>query len=162
MRGLGGLLADEGVDATVFCYPGQQIKYLNQRLHGIFSAEYQPRNIVVQCGGNDAEARPPHLVVSEYDELVKELKRMCPHSNIILNQIPARGLNPKILENIAKINTYLNNRGKRGDGVFFNNPCPIDRQLFKSDLVHFNAKGMCFFARKLSTYLVNFHWCLQK
>ena len=71
MRGLGGLLADEGVDATVYCYPGQQIQYIQQRLHGIFSAEYQPRNIVVQCGGNDAEARPPHLVVREYDELVK-------------------------------------------------------------------------------------------
>ena len=47
---------------------------------------------------------------------------MCLHSNIILNQIPVRGSDPKILEHIiAKINTYLNNRGKRGDNVFFNN-----------------------------------------
>ena len=90
VRGLGGLLADEGVDATVYCYPGQQIQHIKQRLHGIFSAEYQPRNIVVQCGGNDAETRPPHLVVREYDELVKELKRMRPHSNIILRVGTAR------------------------------------------------------------------------
>ena len=26
---------------------------------------------MVQCGGNDAETRPPHLVVREYDELVR-------------------------------------------------------------------------------------------
>ena len=31
----------------------------------------------------------------------------------------------------------------------------IDRQHLKTDLVHFNAKGKYFFARKLSNCLVN-------
>ena len=71
VRGLGSLLADKGADVTVYCYPGRQIRCIKERLSGIFSAEYQPINIVVHCGGNAAEARPPHLVVREYDEFEK-------------------------------------------------------------------------------------------
>ena len=71
VRGLGSLLADKGADATVYCYPGRLIRCIKECLSGIFSAEYHPRNIVVHCGGNDAEARPPHLVVREYNELEK-------------------------------------------------------------------------------------------
>ena len=162
MRGLGSRLTRLGVDATCYTYPGQEIPYIRGRVQHIFSAAYQPRHIVVQCGGNDSESHPPQEVIKQYSKLIDEIRAVCPDSTITINRIPIRGKNQQTLINIAKINTYIGNRGKRSDRVVCGNFCPDNRRHFKRDLVHFNEEGSDLFARNMSTYLRNFRHRLQK
>ena len=126
-----------------------------------FTPRYQPQHVVVQCGVNDATTRPPHQVVREYDRLVNEVRRACPETTITLNLIPPRGSDDTILENIAKINTYISNRGERGDHLVSCDPCPRDSAHFKRDLTHFNETGIHIFASRLAAHIQNCRVCLQ-
>ena len=160
VRGVSGHLAEKGISATVYAYPGHELSYIRKRISIIFTPRYQPQHVVVQCGGNDA-TRPPHRVVREYDRLVTEVRRACPETTITLNLIPPRGSNDTILENIAKINTYISNRGKRGDRLVSCDPRPRDSAHFKRDLTHFNETGIHIFASRLAAHIPNLRVCLQ-
>ena len=159
MRGVGSRLVERGVDATVYTYPGLELPHIQKSVINIFTPEYQPSHVVIQCGGNDASIRPPHQVVREYERLVRTLEDVCPESTITLGLIPPRGTDPIIIDNIAKINTYISNRGKRGDRVVFCNSCPSDSQHFKRDLIHFNETGTNIFTDRLATHILNFQAC---
>ena len=161
MQGVSGHLAEKGISATVYAYPGHELPYIRKRISKIFTPRYQPHHVVVQCGGNDAATRPLHQVVREYDRLVNEVRRACPETTITLNLIPPRGSDDTILENIAKINTYISNRGKRGDRLVSCDPCPCDSAYSKMDLTHFNETGIHIFASRLAAHIQNFRVCLQ-
>ena len=128
VRGVGSRLVEQGVDATVYTYPGLELPHIQKSVINIFTHEYQPSHVIIQCGGNDAETRPPHQVVREYERLVRTLEDVCPESTITLGLIPPRGTDPISIATIAKINTYISNRGKHGDRVVFCNACPSDSQ----------------------------------
>ena len=150
VRGVGSRLVERGVDATVYTYPGLELPHIQKSVINIFTPEYQPSHVIIQCGGNDAATRPPHQVVREYERLVRTLEDVCPESTITI------GL---IIDNIAKINTYISNRGKHGDRVVFCNACPSDSQHFKRDLIHFNETGTNIFTDRLATHILNFQAC---
>ena len=162
VRGLGARLSDMETDATCYTYPGQEIPHIRERISHIFSADYQPSHVIIQCGGNDADRHPPHQVVREYAQLVKEVRQICPQATISFSNIPKRRTDELTLVNISKISAYISNRGKRGDGFFSVNLCPSDRRHFSKDLIHFNDVGSDLFARNLATYCQNFHHRLQK
>ena len=54
------------------------------------------------------------------------------------------------------VNTFLRNRGKRGDGVKYIDLCPHFPAQFKRDRVHFSKSGSSDYADKLSCHLINF------
>ena len=155
VRSASGHLAEKGISATVYAYPGHELPYIRKRISKIFTPRYQPQHVVVQCGGNDATTRPPHQVVREYDRLVNEVRRVCPETTITLNLIPPRG------SDIAKINTYISSRGKRDDRLVNCDPCPRDSAHFKRDLTHFNETGIHIFASRLAAHIQNLRVCLQ-
>ena len=159
VRGVGSRLVERGVDATVYTYPGLELPHIQKSVINIFTPEYQPSHVIIPCGGNDAATCPPHQVVREYERLVRTLEDVCPESTITLGLIPPRGTDPIIIGNIAKINTYISNRGKHGDRVVFCNACPSDRQHFKRDLIHFNETGTNIFTDRLATHILNLQAC---
>ena len=145
----------------IYKYPGQELPQLQQNVLNIFTPAYQPADVIIQCGGNDAANRPTHKVVLEYDRLVNNVRKACPKSIITLGIIPPRGTDRTILENIAKVNTYITNRGNRGDGVVSSDLCPCDYQHYKTDLIHFNQTGTQIFACRLATHIASFRACPQ-
>lgn len=156
VRGQGAALQKEGVDAICYSYPGCEIPFIRSRVSSILSPRVQPKNIHLQCGGNDASSRDAHLVVKEYDALIREVKRCCPGATITTNTIPPRGSDERVLQRIQQINTYLRNRGKRGDDVNCIDVQPDFPRHFSPDKVHFSKTGKTLYARKLADYYVNF------
>ena len=83
----------------------------------------------------------PAAVVREYDHLISEVRQLAPNAHIYISAIPPRKGRAHILEDIAKVNTYLSNRGRRGDNVTCMHVCPTDFHHFCRDKVHFNDRG---------------------
>ena len=54
VRGVGSRLVERGVDATVYTYPGLELPHIQKSVINIFTHEYQPSHVIIQCGGNDA------------------------------------------------------------------------------------------------------------
>ena len=119
------------IDAMVYTYPGAPIPRLVGRLRHIINQDNS--NIVLQCGGNALEIASPAAVVREYDHLISEVRQLAPNAHIYISAIPPRKGRAHILEDIAKVNTYLSNRGRRGDDVTCIHVCPTDLHHFSRD-----------------------------
>lgn len=161
-RGLGSELIKHGVDATCVTYPGSHIMHIRSRVGHILDKTRQPNQVVLQCGGNDLEELPPHKVISQYDSLISDVRKQCTNATIVLSTVPYRSDNVDTWLKIDKLNTYLENRGKRGDGVTCVDVVPNSLHYFKRDLVHFNQSGIRFYGQRLAGCLKNFHWSHQR
>ena len=115
-----------------------------------------PTCVVLQCGGNDSERRSAEAVIQQYDALIDDVQYYCPTAHIVISKVPLRGNNTDISSKINEINKYLENRATRGDGVIFIDACPQSLSMFKKDLVHFNSRGMRFYAQSMCNNLTNF------
>ena len=157
VKGVGTHLNKRGINATTYCYPGADIPRVGRRLDTILPRHIKPSHVVLQMGGNDLEAHPPAQVVQQYDRLIHEVKRRCPKSTtVFVNRIPPRGHDGRVRQGINMVNTFLRNRGKRGDGVKYIDSCPHFPAQFKRDRVHFSKSGSSDYADKLSCHLINF------
>ena len=163
-RGLGTELCRNGVDAICYTYPGTTIPQIASRIPHLLpksmAKEYQ--EVVLQCGGNDAEEFCPSSVIKEYEQLIKRVRDQAPYARIHLSTIPLRRSYPNVLEKIAKINTYIKNRGKHNDNVDCIQVCPTNQQMFKNDKVHFNDEGKKMYGVNTARAIVNFHRTAQK
>ena len=157
VKGLGSQLAKFGYNVTTYAYPGRDIPYIRSRIPYIVPLHTPPRQIVLQCGGNDAENHEAGHATSQYECLLNEVKQHCPNARIIISTIPPRGNNAMALNNITSINTWLKHRADRGDGVHTIEACPVSPWLFKRDMVHFNSKGLVLYAKRLNSHIQNFH-----
>ena len=54
-----------------------------------------------------------------------------------------------VLNNINSVNSWLTYRAGRGDNVRTVKVCPQLTTSFKKDMVHFNGKGLTYYARRL-------------
>ena len=134
------LLREAGVNGYTVCYPGQYVPYIRSRIRNLLESE--PVDIVfLQCAGNDLERYPGHLVVLQYEMLIREVRLYAPNAEILIGSVPPRRRNPILLEKINKFNTYLSNRGKKQDGVTFVHAAPTEPEYFKRDNTHFNEHG---------------------
>ena len=118
-------------------------------------------SLVLQCGGNDAEHEPCHKVTREYDALIGEIQQRCPRASIMLSKIPPRKNNKGMLDNISRVNVYLQHRASEGDDVSIMDVCPQDPALYGTDLVHFNTKGCRVYAKLMHSELSHFTRCLN-
>ena len=130
---------------------------IRQRIRHIIPRDNPPPQIFLPAGGNDLEEHEPHLVIREYDRLIKEVKRVAPSSHVVIGRIPYRHFNKTLHENIDKVNMFLENRAKRGDDVSYVDACPaFPFHYVKHDLVHFNRKGNEIFGTRVACELINF------
>ena len=148
------------MDATSFCYPGCEIPLIMERISGIFSERYQPETVVLQCGGNDlANHRPTAQVVQQLDILVQEVRRCCPYSIIVVNKIPLRGHDERLLHEIALVNTFISNMAReKKNNNYCCDPSPKMFKYFSKDEVHFNHSGKQVYVYELAKFLTNFQW----
>ena len=155
VRGVATKLCNHNIDAMAYTYPGAPIPRLVGRLRHIINQDNS--NIVLQCGGNDLELASPAAVVREYDHLISEVRQLAP------NAIPPRKGRAHILEDIAKVNTYLSNRCRRGDDVTCMHVCPTDLHHFSRDKAHFNDRGRKAYGMAMASVLKrNFHMVQNK
>ena len=101
--------------------------------------------------------RAPFTDMEQYECLISEIQQYCPNVHIILSTIPPRGNNAMVLKNIDSVNTWLNYRTRRGDNVRTVKVCPQLTTSFKKDMVHFNGKGLAYYAKRLVGHIQNFH-----
>ena len=155
-RGLGTKLNALGTDVTCYTYTGSRIPEIRSRIPHLLPCDNQPRRVVLQLGGNDAELQPSSEVTKQYDSLIGEIQQRCPRASIILSKIPPRKKNKDVLKNISRVNAYLQHRATEGDDVSTFDICPHDPAMFRKDLVHFNAKGCRVYANQMHDKLSNF------
>ena len=86
---------------------------------------------------------------------MRDIRRICPQTKIIISSIPPRKNNRAINSKIRQVNDYLNDRGKRKDNVSFVDVVPTEPQYFTGKKVHFNDKGKSLFASGLKPFLTN-------
>ena len=156
VRGVSTHLLKRGIDNACYTYPGADIPCIRSRVNHVLPRNSNPRQIVLQVGGNDLERHAPHAVRRQYDSLISEVKRSCPKSSILLGRIPPRRHDGWTNNQIDKVNTYLEDRCKRGDDVHFVDSCPRFPMQFNRDRVHFSRSGCKVYADKLACSVINF------
>ena len=157
-RGLGTRLRKHGIDGTVFAYPGATIPHIRSRLKHILSPHQQPREIVLQCGGNDLESQAADKVTHQYNCLIEDVRKYCPKSIIITSKVPPRGRKPSTLRKIDSLNAHLANKSDRDTKITNLDVCPSMPVYFSRDQVHFNNRGANMYAKNFAQSLVNFSW----
>ena len=162
VNGLGQRMHKLGISATTFMYRGATVPVLQNRVKHILNSRNQPERIVLQCGGNVAERQPAAVVSARIETLVHDIKRLSPTSDILINKIPPRGCNRRVLNNIDRINSALDKRYQNDDAVRVIDVCPKAFDCYHKDLVHFNFKGSHVFATRLAEQLSNFAWWDRK
>ena len=151
VRGLAHRVSRQGFSATSFMYPGSELPVLRDRVPAIFSRNFKPNAVVLQCAGNDiANGHPVAQVVQQLDSLIHDIKIRCPDADIIVNKIPPRGHNHELLRNIEIVNNYISDMSKaKGSKVFSSDACPKSYRCYRKDEIHFNHKGKQLYAQEM-------------
>ena len=157
VRGVSSCLHKRDIDSTTYTYPGAEIPTIRSRINSVLPLGDRPRQVVLQVGGNDLENHRPDQVIKQYDGLIHQVKSRCSNSTTILvGKIPPRRQPGVVRDGINKVNTYLRNRGMKGDNVKFVDCCPSFPHQFKRDRVHFDKNGTSCYADKLACQIINF------
>ena len=155
-RGVGTKLVQQGIQATSYIYAGCEIPHIRERIPYIVPKTNNPTHVILQCGGNDAERRPAERVIAQYESLIEAVRRACPNAYISVSRIPPRRNNNTILNKIGQINAHLEQKCSGDQGLSFVDACPDSIYLYKRDLVHFNGRGIKFYADKLKEHIQGF------
>ena len=156
VRGVSSNLHKRNIDNVSYCYPGAEIPTIRSRINSVLPRNSRPRQVFLQAGGNDLESHPADQVIKQYDKLIHQVKSRCSNATtILLGRIPPRR-HPALTDKIKKVNTYLNNRGVKGDNVKFVDCCPSFPSQFSRDRVHFNSEGAKVYADKLACHVIHF------
>ena len=155
--GISAELHSRGIDSTTHIKRGAHIPFLRKRVPYVFPSqpECQPDNIALLCGGNDSEDSSFDKTVIEYEGLIRDVRRACPRSKIILCSVPPRKDNRTINDRITKLNKYLCRRGDQNDNVIYADVAPTDPKMFTKKKVHFNDKGKSEVARLLKPFIMD-------
>lgn len=156
-EGISSELRSHDIDSTTYKYSGAKIDLIRERVPHLFSKDIskQPDKIVLQAGGNDAEDLTADRTINAYEGLIRDVRKVCPRSKIIISSIPPRKNDRTINNKIKEVNEYLEDRGKRNDNVQFVDVVPVDPDMFTAKKVHFNKKGKSLLASRLKTFLVD-------
>ena len=158
-RGLGKKLQSCDVNASTFTYAGATLPIIRSRVSHILPSNLKnkPINIILQCGGNDCEMNTEDQVIDEYEGLIKDVRRQCPASKILLSTIPPRKNDKDVLTKIQNVNDYLRDRGLYRDNVNTIDVTPKSYEVFfNKDQVHFNDRGLSLYAKNMQQELLNF------
>ena len=158
INGLSAKVNSLGVPTTSYMYRGAQVPHIQSQIRHILNPGKQPKRVVLQCGGNDIERQSAETVCTRIETLVGDIRRLCPNSDILINKVPPRGRNQKVLNTVDKLNACLDRRYRCDEHVAIIDVCPKSPHFFRRDMVHFNAKGVSQFAENLADILSNFYW----
>ena len=131
-RGVGTKLVQQGIQATSHTYAGCEIPHIRERIPYIAPKTNNPTNVILQCGGNDAERRPAEHVIAQYESLIPAVLRACPNAYISVSRIPPRRNNNTILNKIGQINAHLEQKCSGDQGLSFVDACPDSVYLYIS------------------------------
>ena len=156
--GLGQKLNKRGLDGPNYCYSGADIPWLRERVPHAIKSENAPDQVFFQIGGNDLHnGAPPHLVNIEFENLISDVRRIAPNSQIVFGKIPYRTDNINLHKRINFVNKYLEDRGTRGDGVACIDARPPFPNFYSMpELIHFTKKGERIYGDKVASQLINF------
>ena len=145
------------VRADVYSFPGRTLDSLRRRCrHYIKNRE----TVIIIAGGNDTLYHKPHLIVNEFELLIKEVRKHNPAANIIISEISYRGFDDHINGRVINmLNQYIRDRAYRGDHVFSANVCPRTWDLFSkydSSRTHFSWLGQRYLAKNVAAVIENF------
>ena len=146
----------QGIQATSYTCAGCEIPHIREKIPYIVPKTNNPTHVILQCGGNDAERRPAERVIAQYESLIQAVRRACPNAYISVSRIPPRRNNNTILNKIGQINAHLEQKCSGDQGLSFVDACPDSIYLYKRDLVHFNGRGIKFYADKLKEHIQGF------
>ena len=142
--------------AQTYTYPGATIPFLRKRVLNVLKPSNEPQTIHLLGGGNDCTESNVKVrdVKNEYSRLLDDVKQRCPNSTIFINQIPPR---PDHNTAISALNSRLKHLCDPKNDIYFVDACPKTKEYFIEDLVHFNGKGVSFYADRLVDAMTNFH-----
>ena len=133
------------------------VSVLQNPVKHILDSSNQPNKIFLQCGDNDAERQPADVVSGRIDTLVHDIKRLSQSSDIIINRVTPRGNNKKVIINMQRLSSCLDQRFRADDHVHIVDVYPKSYHFYHGDLVHFNSRGSFLFAEQLADKLSNFY-----
>ena len=76
--------------------------------------------------------------------------------DIYVCKVPPRRNDTDLLKKIGDLNSLLEDFCSRNTRVHYVRSCPRDPKMYYDDLVHYNAKGRWFFAKRLCAALSGF------
>ena len=85
------------------------------------------------------------------------IKRLSQSSDIIINRVTPRGNNKKVIINMQRLSSCLDQRFRADDHVHIVDVYPKSYHFYHGDLVHFNSRGSFLFAEQLADKLSNFY-----
>jgi hypothetical protein len=141
-------LQSAGLNGLTYCYPGQYVNFIRSRIPFILQDD-DPDVVFLQCGGNDLERFPNHMVIHEYEKLITTISHLSPKTKVILGAVPLRGSDATLHTKIKMFNTYLYNRGRRSNKVEYIYAAPKQLKYYKRDLIHFNQEGSIIFQNNI-------------
>ena len=155
--GISSELRCHDIDSTTYRYGGHKIDLIRDRVPHLFSKDVtkQPDKILVLAGGNDAEETTADRTMNSYEGLVRDIRKVCPQSKILISSIPPRKNDNIINNKIKEVNEYLADRGQRNDNVQFVDVVPKEPKYFTSKKVHFKPIGISLLASRLKPFLVD-------
>ena len=155
--GISSELRNHDIDSTTYKYSGGKIDLIRERIPHLFPRDIskQPDKIVLLAGGNDAEDSTADRTMNAYEGLIRDVKKVCPQSKILISSIPPRKGNRVINNKIEEVNDYLKDRGQRKDNVKFVDIVPVEPDMFTYKKVHFNQRGKSLLASRLKSFLVD-------
>ena len=118
--------------------------------------------MVLQCAGNDVDnGHSVAQVVQQLDSLINDIKSCCPTADIIVNKIPPRGHNNKLLETIDIVNKYISAMSQaKNSRVFSSDACPKSYSYYLKTKYILITKVNNFMPRKCWKYYI-FPGCLS-
>ena len=156
VRGLGAALNRQGIPVTSYTYPGADIPTIHSRIPGILPPRAGPARIVLQVAGNDATKQPAEKIAPRYESLINDIRRRCPHAEILLSKVPPRKGPNKTMDTIVEVNRIIDNFASRLSISHVINVCPTSLYHFRKDGIHFNAAGVNHYSYYMATALRNF------
>ena len=85
--------------------------------------------------------QPAEVISTRIESLVHDIKRLYPTNDVIINKVPPRDKDQKVLNNIKKLYSCLDYRCQCDNFVEVVDVCPKAPQFYRKDLTHCNAKG---------------------
>ena len=118
-------------ETVLECLPGARIKDVRQKIKDM-CAEIKPKNLFICCGTNHIPEQAPEVVTRKLVDMLKEVKKNLPETQIFLNSILPK-FDEQYSPGIMEINKELNRKCRKlGVDLVYN------KQFWEGGIVNFS------------------------
>ena len=140
VRDLGHFVDDEAqsIRACSYPHPGYRAEQIQRRLSSLISPK---DDIVVILGGtNNIPNESVANCINRIDDLINKAQELKPEGPIIVPELPDRFDDPKHMDSVREINTYLNHTCRKSNTLHLLKN-EFVRRDFGRDGLHFTPEG---------------------